>query len=453
MTGPIGKIKSLMPVKNWLILNGLFLLISLAHSVYRDVQLEKQYTGDLRNRIVGARLQKDGRLPYFYYWQPQDGIRYFDPINTNRSPAGVSPITASPFFHQLLYPICDLDQEIISKIWLVFQYVLLAGMIWISCRMTSDGNTQWLIVNTGLLFTTTEAWKSLVVNGQIYLFYAFLMICIIRGIWSNKKNISLLAGIFMAVWILNRPIGLIVLLPVLLLYKQQWLFLLTSFAGLALYALFVFSSPFEKVLWQNYIEGLRMQVRIHQAADPKATLTPYIIPENKKLEGIDFNEVDKNMAEYPIAVYSENGNFFVFYRQLTHKKIPLVWLNTLSLLTIVILTILYYFSYVKNKLKPLQVILFGFTLYMIIEIFSPVYRHQYNTVQWFPLVLTALLIPMNRRSPGLLLLALGLVLNMVNFPWLPMRHTLGEFAWLAAMLLISFTDASVPLINKKTLPT
>jgi hypothetical protein len=128
-------------------------------------------------------------------------------------------------------------------------------------------------------------------------------------------------------------------------------------------------------------------------------------------------------------------------------------LNTLSLLTIVILTILYYFSYVKNKLKPLQVILFGFTLYMIIEIFSPVYRHQYNTVQWFPLVLTALLIPMNRRSPGLLLLALGLVLNMVNFPWLPMRHTLGEFAWLAAMLLISFTDASVPLINKKTLPT
>jgi len=33
--------------------------------IYRDIQIEKQYTGDLRNRIVGARLQIDGIPPYF----------------------------------------------------------------------------------------------------------------------------------------------------------------------------------------------------------------------------------------------------------------------------------------------------------------------------------------------------------------------------------------------------
>ena len=134
------KIERLKPVSYRIVLNLSLLLIILAHSVYRDVQLEKQYTGDLRNRIVGARLQKDGKLPYFYYWQSKDGIRYFDPINTNQSPATVSPITASPLFHQLLYPICDLEQQTLSKIWFIFQYILLAGDDF--HRMPDDTRTE-----------------------------------------------------------------------------------------------------------------------------------------------------------------------------------------------------------------------------------------------------------------------------------------------------------------------
>lgn len=435
------KIETLKPI-NWRIsLDIILLLIILAHSVFRDIQLEKQYTGDLRNRIVGARLQKDGRLPYFYSWQEKDGMRYFDPINTNKSSATVSPITASPFFHQLLYPICDLDQRTLSEIWFAFQYILLAAMIWIACRMTNDGRTQWLMINTGILFTMTEAWKSIIVNGQIYLFYAFLMGCVISGLMSGKKGWKMVAGLILTVWILNRPIGIIVLLPILLLYKQQRVFLLSAIAGLMLYGLFVLSSPFEKTLWSNYMEGIRMQVKLHQAADPKASLTPHILPANRQLEGIDFNAVDKNMVEHPITVYSENGNFFVMYRTCTHKNISLATLNILLLLLTAVLMSLFYYSYKKKNIKPLQVLIFAFTLYMIIEIFSPVYRHQYNAVQWFPLVLVSLLIPMTWRNKVFLLLALGLLLNIVNFTGLPMRHSLGELAWLAALLYLSCTTA------------
>jgi len=441
MNGGPEKIESLKPI-NWRIsLNVILLLFILAHSVFRDIQLEKQYTGDLRNRIVGARLQKDGRLPYFYSWQEKDGMRYFDPINNNKSSETVSPITASPFFHQLLYPICDLDQRTLSKIWFVFQYILLAAMIWIACRMTNDGRTQWLMINTGILFTMTEAWKSIIVNGQIYLFYAFLTLCVISGILSSKKGWKVVAGLILATWILNRPIGIIVIVPILLLYKQQRVFFFSTIAGLMLYGLFVLSSPFEKTLWSDYIEGIRMQVKLHQAADPKALLTPRILPADRQLEGIDFNAVDKNMVEHPITVYSENGNFFVLYRVFAHKNISLAGLNILLLFITAVLVAFYYYRFARKKPEPLQMLIFAFTLYMIIEIFSPVYRHQYNAVQWFPLVLVSLLIPMTWRNPVFLILALGLLLNIFNFTWLPMRHTIGELAWLTALLYLSCTTS------------
>jgi hypothetical protein len=46
-----------------------FCIVSLFWSVYRDTELEKQYPVDLRNRVVGSRLQMDGMSPYFYHWR------------------------------------------------------------------------------------------------------------------------------------------------------------------------------------------------------------------------------------------------------------------------------------------------------------------------------------------------------------------------------------------------
>ena len=197
----------------------------------------------------------------------------------------------------------------------------------------------------------------------------------------------------MAAWILNRPIGIIAILPILLLYKEQKIFLFSTCAGLLLYGLFILTSPFEKSLWRNYMHGMQSQIKRHQSADLKEILPSYMVPEDRKLEGIDFNEVDRNIAEHPIKVYSENGNFFVIYRKIMHHQISTRILNGLLMLTILSLLVLFYYAHRKNKRNLLQVLIFGFTLYMIIEIFSPIYRHQYNAVQWFPLILSALLIP------------------------------------------------------------
>lgn len=443
--------KSLVPLKKIRIAaNGLLLLFILTHSFLRDVALEKQFSGDLRNRVVGARLQKDGRLPYFYFWQNQDGIRYFDPNNANRSASGISNITASPFFHQLMYPICDLNQQTISWIWMVFQYTMLATMILVACGMTNDTNTKWMMLNIGILFTTTEAWKSLILTGQNYFFLAFLVICIIRGILSNRKSGSLIAGILMAAWILNRPIGLIALPPLLFFYKPRKVFFIATLISLSLYGLFVLSSAFEKALWKNYVLGMQEQVQVHQAVDSATKVKVQIaVPKITRMEGIDLEQAGRYAHANPIMVYSENGNFFVIYRELFDKKISLPALYIISLLINGGLMILFYFCYKKRKLHLVQVLLFAFILYMVVEIMSPVYRHQYYSTQWFPLLLTALLITGNRKQLPFLLLVLGLFLQIVNFHWLPMRHTLGEGIWLITLLLISVSTAH---LQEKNLP-
>ena len=59
--------------------------VLLTIAFIRDLGYEKLYPGDLRNRVVGARLIHDGQSPYFYKWKPQDGMRYYDPESFTNS--------------------------------------------------------------------------------------------------------------------------------------------------------------------------------------------------------------------------------------------------------------------------------------------------------------------------------------------------------------------------------
>jgi Glycosyltransferase family 87 len=433
------------PGKIIFILNGILLLALLTHSIYRDVHLEKQYTVDLRNRVVGARLQKDGKLPYNYKYQQADGLRYFDFQNLNNDTAGISNVTASPFFHELLFPICDLPEATISKIWLWLQYILLACMIFMFSTLTHDTKEKLLVLNLGIVFTATEAWKSLIKCGQLYLVVAFLICCIITGLLSNKKSGIVLAGICAIAFVLIRPFGMVLFIPFLIRYKKNLLFLAVAFSGLFLYILFVFNNPYEKSLYLNYAGRMKMHVLFHQ----NALVNPPGIPKADMLsvrsfEGIDFKEAELQTDEHPIKVYSENGNIFILYYYITHKKIPLTWIYLLSSGIILLLTTLFYFHQKKYPYQKIQILLLGFTMYMIVELFGPITRHQYNTVQWFPLVLAGFMVLPGWFNRISFLLLSGLVLNIVNVPWLPMRHTVGEFCWLASMILLIFSSRPKP---------
>ena len=446
------------------IVNGLILLILLAHSIYRDILLERQFPTDLRNRVIGARLQKDGKLPYHYHWQSGDGLRYYNPDENTWLPAGripndkksldsdINKITASPFFHELLIPVCDLPQRTLSQCWLFAQYLMLAFMIIMISKLSDDPGQKWLILNMGILFTLTEAWKSSISTGQLYFFLSFLMSCILIGLVRNKKYGLITAGICMTILVLCRPLAIVIFIPILIQYKKYLLFLGTSLGLLLIYLLFIFISPGEKALYKDYVDAMRMQVKLHQAATGTVPLHTADLVIYTEVEGFDLNEVHRLTTEYPIPIYSENGNVFVLYYKLFHKKISPALLYSSLALTLGFLLLFYLRRKKNDPAQTLEMILFGCTLFMIVELFSPVFRRQYNTTEWFALVLAAILLLREGKNIISLLLISGLILNILNVGWLPWRHTLGEYAWLFALTLLILMPTAKTNLKKGSPP-
>ena len=89
-----------MPKSGWIAFIVLMTAIA-GWSVYRDIHLEQQYPSDLRNRVVGARLEKDHASPYFYTWKTGDPLRYYDPSNWQQpgDSTMVSNITGLSLIH------------------------------------------------------------------------------------------------------------------------------------------------------------------------------------------------------------------------------------------------------------------------------------------------------------------------------------------------------------------
>ncbi len=426
----------------WVILNLLLLAGILAFSIYRDIQLDKQYPADLRNRVVGARLQKDGKLPYFFHWQKADYPRYADPYNAQDTTLPASNITASPFFHQLLIPFCEIPQRTFSALWLILQYLLLAGMCWMFSFFAKTTYQKLLLLNVTVLFTLTAAWKCHIAEGQLYFIEAFLMAVVICALLYNKKQSWIFAGIAAAMLVLTRPIALVIFIPFLFQFRKYACFLISSWAALALYGLFVLSSHYETALWKQYQLALKKHVELHQYGDPNQ-LFLWGGPAIPYIEGFDLKQAAVNLKEHPIEISTESGNFYILYKNILHKKMPLKVLNALNLVSLLVLSGLFFYFGRKHPFQIHQVILAAFLLYMLEELFSPVERHQYNVVQWLPLLLPgflALRSGIHWKDPVFLLLLTGLLLTITNFSKIYDRNTLAEFAWFAALLLIVFNS-------------
>ena len=98
--------------------------------------------------------------------------------------------------------------------------------------------------------------------------------------------------------------------------------------------------------------------------------------------------------------------------------------------------------------EPAQLAIVGFCLYMISDLFSPIYRHAYYGVQWImPLLLAASLYRGRREGHGrqnghgprnawYIGLLTALLLNIVHLPFIKMGNTLGEYGFLVCLLAI-----------------
>lgn len=443
-----------MNLPKTLLIAGCCFIVALCMAIYRDVTIyERAGAPDLRNRIVGARLQQDGISPYFYRWQPGEPVRYYDISNIGDS--GISNITATPFFHSLLYPVANFQQRTISYIWLALEYlfVLAAGII--AFRLAAN-NVQKLFVLTGFtLFLFTEAWASHIVCGQLYLLLPLLTM-IIYYCFTRKEKLSaaFIGGLTAIVLLLIRPNAAVFFVPFLLLaksYSRKYLavFILPMILLPAIY----FSFENNRNYWSAYLKAIPEVVKQHQTDLPDAAAEQTRLnQELHKLaayEGWNAKEIVEHEKKTNLVVQSENGNVFVFYKLLLHRKMSVGLMSLLSGLSIVVLLILFYLLGKRSGSITLpNIALLGYCLYMIVDLFSPVYRHQYYGVQWlFPLLLAASAYKPANKWFYVALLA-GLWLNVINTGLIKMEHSLGEYLMLITLLVLSISRKLSHFPNK-----
>ncbi|MFT3947648.1 MAG: glycosyltransferase 87 family protein [Agriterribacter sp.] len=415
----------------------------------RDAHLIKMGTQDLRNRIVGARMQKDGKVPYFYKWNPGDGLRYYDPANFDT--LSVANITATPFYHMLLYPIADFQHSAIKKIWLCLQYVLLILMVALCVRLTNVLVNKLLIISTAIAFLFTEAWINLIVSGQLYLAIPFLFLLFFYCFRKvDKSFFAFITGLIFIVLVLIRLNSIVAFCPFILLIKhysgkQRILFFLPVVVILSC----IFFSSSQRNLWISYGKSVEEQVKYHSSQHvlSQANATD---PMFKEWEGMNMDDIKREEEIYGYKNYSENGNFFVLVDNIFHKRLSPAFLFRSSFVLILIaLTIFAWYTRKWDAIPIIHISIFGYCLYMISDLFSPVHRHQYYTVQWLMPLLVSGIIFSSKKWLLYTLIFAGLVLNIINVPAILMEHTMGEYIWLAAFMLLSFTFSAIDTGNKK----
>jgi len=410
-------------------------------SVYRSIQIERLYPSDLRNRVVGARLQKDHASPYFYTWSAGDPIRYYDPCNQPQPGDSlvVSNITGTPFLHHLVEPVADLPQRTISRIWLWLEWAVFAACVVIALGMAGNPMQKAMVLGGAALFLLTEAWLSHIANGQYYLLVPFLAF-LFYDRFRRPDNLlnAAVAGLCAIVLVLIRPNCIIFFLPFLLVIRKYPVrYIAVFFIPVVLLSGLTLANPRERSLWMDYKKVLGDNIRLHQSLDVNAA------PRDIKgyytdWEGWHAQDISRQHVEHPHTAHSENGNVFVLFSKITHTKTNLLILNTCAALSLLLLTGVFLWRQKQRSYDLRAIALFSFCLYMVADLFSPVWRHQYYTLQWlFPVLLAAAYYEPRQRK-WFMLIGLALLLNVLNIPFVKMEHTMGEYLLLGVLIFMSY---------------
>jgi hypothetical protein len=422
-----------------LILLGILCACILSWCLIRDLRIEKQYGSDLRNRVVGARLQMDGKLPYFYYWRPEHGGRYYDPFQKDTTYANA--ITASPFFHHLLYPIANLPQRQISRIWLTVEYSLFIACMLIAFSFTKNGWQRWAVAVSGMLFLFTTAWVEHIHVNQIYIFFPLLCLAFIY-FFRRPHNLffSFFAGLTAVSLVLARPTMIFFFIPFLLLINRYSLkYLLVFFTPVIILLSYSFFNKMERSFWIDYKKGLAAQIEDHQSGTYGLRNLAFKQIRYAEWEGWNQDSIRKEKELRPIKFKIEFAGvksiaINVFNKKLSTKELT----YSFGIISVFLITFFVIKRWKDPSMNVAIAAIFGFCLYMLSDLFSPIVRPQYNTVQWlFPLLFCASFYD-RRYKKFHLLLTLGLVLNVLTISQIKMRHTLGEYLILFALLWFSF---------------
>ena len=154
----------------------------LWYALTRDIRYSREYMGDLRNRVVGARIIEDGGSPYFYKWKPGDPLRYYDPQAFDVYIPSIS--TSTPFLHRMLIPLAELPFATAMRVWVVVLYGLYFAMVAYAFVFARAPKARAFVLGVALvvpadecLGVTYQIWADLLVDprpGHVGVFAAAL---------------------------------------------------------------------------------------------------------------------------------------------------------------------------------------------------------------------------------------------------------------------------------------
>lgn len=378
-------------------ITAVFLLLT----IIKSFSITKQYGGgDLRTRIVGARLLSTGQSPYFYKWKPGTDVFYLDP--NDEAYRLVNGNVVTPAALAIIYPMAQLPYPQVRLLWTILQLIAAGGILLILFRNRSIGR-GFLVASPIILgFICSELWFNNIERGQMYIFYAFLFTAM-YGVYTSKwKYNEFLSGFIGGLFILFRPFAGIIGLGFLLHGKFKWV--LGCIAGF-LTGCLLFVLPFIPQ-WKDYSRAMEEYVnentgQSHHTNTAAGPLKPAII------EGADNLQVVKSFALNRLDTMNH-----------TMKRFGIDINSTQSvLLYILIMAVLsaLFFRLRKKMTGPEPLFLFGFLGLVLAELFVLAPRGPYNLIQWiFPV--SVIYLQARKHLPSLVILITGLLL-LHNFPY------------------------------------
>jgi hypothetical protein len=138
---------------------------------------------------------------------------------------------------------------------------------------------------------------------------------------------------------------------------------------------------------------------------------------------------------------SENSNLFIFYNELTGRKLSITAMTVVGLSACLLMLLPMWWMKKKKMTASLEMLLLlGFLLYNAYEFCSPITRGNYTFVQFiFPLLLLVIFIRRVYLLPIITLLA-GIYLNIAVLPAVKMEHSIGQFLIMAAIFYLVYRN-------------
>lgn len=415
-----------------------FILLTVITAVFAGrVIITRQYkqhffSEDLRNRVVGARiLEKKGNVsPYSYKWRQGDDERYLDITDSPQTPVNRNTIT--PFLLQLIAPFSEGLFQTISDNWYLLEISSLLLITLIAAFSTKEIlQTVWIVITGFIFFGCSTGFRLHNVNGQVYIFFPFLMLLLfLFDPGKQKPWLQALNGLILALFILIRPISIVFILPYL--FRRKWIVLYSSFFSLAVYFAILFINN-DLWLWKDYSIAMNYW--------SKDYFDPTVLKEYRNVIAIHEIEGSSIIAKSPIWQLSEDSSVRALASRLLHIKLyaaQLIFI-AIALVSLFLLTV-----YKKLKAGSGRVLfIIAFICYFILETCLPAVRNSYNYVQWlFPLVI---IFSSSHKLPVYIYMALvaGGILALGFLKFLPFDLTLAELIFAGISLyFITHTNSA-----------